>query len=210
VRERFSLHEPEVQRQLAVLRHCELVKGQKEGGEMVIEVTDNTFEQEVLESDTPTEVDFWAPWCGPCHMVSPIYDKLSEEYDNFKFCKINVDENPQTATKYHIVSIPMQMFFSNGEKVDEILGAVPEHMIRSKVEEILQRFPADEREKLKLLLQSWIEQNTKHGERFKKWKENTENPEQDAAYGSVFKAVKQVEEANEQLSKVLIELMDKS
>jgi len=73
-------------------------------------------------------------------MVSPIYDKLSEEHKDFKFCKTNVDENPQMATQYHIVSIPMQMFFSNGEKVDEILGAVPENVIRSKVEDILKKF----------------------------------------------------------------------
>jgi thioredoxin 1 len=175
----------------------------------VIEVTDQNFEEKVLGSDVPAEVDFWAPWCGPCHMVSPIYDKLSEEYNNFRFCKINVDENPQAATKYHIVSIPMQMFFSNGDKVDEILGAVPEHVIRSKVEEVLQRFPTSERERLKLLLQSWIEQNTKHSERFTKWKEVTDRAEEDAAYGPVCRAVRQLGEANEGLSRALSELQDK-
>jgi thioredoxin 1 len=112
----------------------------------VMEVTDQTFEKEVLEADLPTEVDFWAPWCGPCVRVSPIYDKLSGEYEGrFKFCKINVDENPQMATRYQIMSIPMQMFFVGGQKVDELLGAVPESIIRSKVEEILRRFSTDEK-----------------------------------------------------------------
>lgn len=110
----------------------------------VIEITDQNFEEEVLKSDLPTEVDFWAPWCGPCMMVSPIYDKLAEEYaGSFKFCKINVDENPQTAMGYQIRSIPMQMFFFKGQMVDHILGAVPEDMIRAKVEEIIKKFPAD-------------------------------------------------------------------
>ena len=110
----------------------------------VIEVTDQDFEKEVLRSDLPTEVDFWAPWCGPCTMVSPIYDKLSEEYNGrFKFCKIDVDKNQQTAMKYQIMSIPMQMFFVDGRKVDEILGAVPEHIIRTMVDGILQNLPED-------------------------------------------------------------------
>jgi len=111
----------------------------------IVEVTDQNFAEEVLGSDLPTEVDFWAPWCGPCQMVIPIYEKLSEEYEGrFKFCMINVDENQRTAAKYQIMSIPMQMFFVNGKKVEEILGAVPEHTIRTMVDGLLESSATDD------------------------------------------------------------------
>ena len=173
----------------------------------VVEVTDQNFEEEVLNSDLPTEVDFWAPWCGPCVMVSPIYDKLSEEYDGrFKFCKINVDENQQTAMKYQIMSIPMQMFFADGEKVDEILGAVPEQPIRTMVDGIIQSFPTDEKSRLKVLLTSWVGHNEKHSEKFKKWADKAKNPEGNPIYNSALQATHEIEKANEQLSQVLSEL----
>ncbi|MBW1933542.1 MAG: thioredoxin, partial [Deltaproteobacteria bacterium] len=148
----------------------------------VVVVTDQTFEKEVLKSELPTEVDFWAPWCGPCVKVSPIYDKLAEEYENFKFCKINVDENPETAAKYQIMSIPMQIFFVDGEKVDELLGAVPEQLIRLKLEEIIQRFPTDERGRLKVILASWVERNKQDSEKFKKWAQKAQELKNDAFY----------------------------
>jgi thioredoxin 1 len=110
----------------------------------IIEVTDQNFVEEVLDSDLPTEVDFWARWCNSCMKVAPIYEKLTGEYEgSFKFCKINVDKNPETAMEYQVRNIPMQMFFADGEKVDQILGAVPEDMIRSKVEDSLKKFPPD-------------------------------------------------------------------
>ncbi len=105
---------------------------------MVKEIRDENFGEEVLKSDLPVVVDFWAPWCAPCHMIAPIAEKLSEEYGGkLKFCKLNVDENRQTAMQYQVMSIPLLLFFSGGQKVDESLGAVPESMIRAKVEALL-------------------------------------------------------------------------
>ena len=105
---------------------------------MVIDVTDQNFEQEVIKSSLPVLVDLWAPWCGPCRMVAPVVEKLSEKYDGrVKFCKVNVDENPKTASNYKVMSIPTLMFFKNGEAVDTAIGAVPEPALKSKIESLL-------------------------------------------------------------------------
>jgi thioredoxin 1 len=176
----------------------------------IVQITDENFEEEVLNSDLPTEVDFWAPWCGPCKMVIPIYEKLSEEYEGrFKFCMINVDENQRTARKYQIMSIPMQMYFADGQKVDEILGAVPEQTIRTMVEGILKDFPTDESGRLKALLTSWVEHNKQDSEKFRKWKKKVKDAESDPVYHGVLQAAREMEKTNERLAQLLIELQER-
>jgi thioredoxin 1 len=173
----------------------------------IVQITDENFEEEVLTSDLPTEVDFWAPWCGPCKMVIPIYEKLSEEYEGrFKFCMINVDENQRTAREYQIMSIPMQMFFADGQKVDEILGAVPEQVIRSKVEDIIRKFPTDERGRLKVLLTSWVEHNKLDSGKFRKWMERAKSAKDEPIYNNISQSAQEMEKANERLFQLLIEL----
>lgn len=105
---------------------------------MAVEVNDKNFEQEVLKSDLPVVVDFWAPWCGPCKKIGPTIDKLSEEYQGkVKFCKLNVDENPDSARNFQVMSIPLLLFFKDGKAMDQSLGAVSDSAIRSKVEALL-------------------------------------------------------------------------
>ena len=107
---------------------------------MVIDVNDANFEQEVENSDIPTLVDFWAAWCGPCRMLGPVIDKLSEDEGyggKMKFCKLNVDENPKMSQKYQVMSIPLVLFFKDGQKVDQSLGAVPENVIKEKIDAII-------------------------------------------------------------------------
>ena len=105
---------------------------------MVIDITDQDFEDEVIKSALPVMVDLWAPWCGPCRMVAPVVDKLAEKYEGkFKFCRLNVDENPQTASKYRVMSIPTLIFFKGGKAVDTVIGAVPERTLQSKIDDLL-------------------------------------------------------------------------
>jgi thioredoxin 1 len=97
---------------------------------MTTAVTDSTFEQEVLKSDKPVIVDFWAEWCGPCHAVAPVLDKIVEERgDDVKLVKVNIDEEPDLASRYGIASIPTMILFKDGEPSAAAIGAQPKGAI---------------------------------------------------------------------------------
>jgi thioredoxin 1 len=102
---------------------------------MAKQFTDSTWDQDVLNSDKPVLVDFWAEWCGPCRMISPLVEELSNEYEGKALIgKLNVDENPGVASKYGIRSIPTLLVFKGGEVVDKIVGSVPKTMLAQKID----------------------------------------------------------------------------
>ncbi len=106
---------------------------------MEVEVNDANFKTEVLESDLPVLVDFWAGWCQPCLMVAPLVEEIAREYEGkLKVCKLNIDEASATASEYGIMSIPTLVIFKGGQAVDKVVGAVPKNAIEEKVKPHLQ------------------------------------------------------------------------
>ena len=103
-----------------------------------LDVTDDTFEAEVIKSDMPVLVDFWADWCAPCKMVAPIVEDLASEYEGkVKFAKVDVDSNPKTALGYGIRGIPTLLIFNGGQPVGQVVGAVPKSALKSRLDEAL-------------------------------------------------------------------------
>jgi thioredoxin 1 len=100
----------------------------------LIEVNDNNFQAEVIESEQPVLVDFWAPWCGPCRIVAPVLEEIASERPDLRVVKLNVDENQQTAASFQVLSIPTLILFKGGEAVKTVIGAYPKKKLEQELE----------------------------------------------------------------------------
>ena len=101
------------------------------------DVTDSNFQAEVIESDTPVLVDFWAPWCGPCRIVAPHLEELASEREDLRIVKLNVDENPQVSARYNVMSIPTLLLFKHGQVAHQVIGALPKSRLVQEIEPAL-------------------------------------------------------------------------
>jgi thioredoxin 1 len=106
--------------------------------EKITDVTDSTFEAEVLKSSIPVLIDFWAPWCGPCKSIAPVLEQIATEYSGkLKIVKMNVDENPKTPSTYKVRGIPNLVFFKGGKVVEQVVGAVPKDQLVTAISKVL-------------------------------------------------------------------------
>jgi thioredoxin 1 len=101
------------------------------------QVTDNNFDAEVIESEGPVLVDFWAPWCGPCRVVAPVLEEIASERPDLRIVKLDIDENPQTAARFQVLSIPTMILFKGGQPVKTVIGAYPKKKLEAELEPVL-------------------------------------------------------------------------